>query len=60
MLSDGWKKARPIERYYKETGRPVWDSGLSLVDVKMEAYGDWYLYEDEDGNYWEEYCSIGD
>lgn len=59
MRHEGWDKARPIEEYFKETGRPVWDSGLMVVDREMAAYGDWTLYVDEDGNYWEDYFSIG-
>ena len=33
---------------------------LKRIDYAMAAYGDWYLYEDDEGNRWQEYFSIGD
>ena len=59
MRHEGWNQARPVAEYYKKTGRP-YNSGLTVVDREMAAYGDWTLYRDEDGNYWEDYFSIGD
>ena len=52
-----WSEARPIAEYLN---RVKSYKGLTFVDRKMSAYGDWTLYVDESGNYWEEYDSIGD
>lgn len=62
---EGWNKARPIGQYYQERkarGEKLSDAieALSFVDLRQAAYGDWRLYVDEDGNYWEDYESIGD
>ena len=56
-----WEKARPIDEFYKvHKGERYSELGLELVDSRMEAYGDRNLYRDREGNYWEEYFSIGD
>ena len=52
-----WAKARPL-RIYLEAHRDM--TGLTFVERRWAAYGDWTLYVDEDGNYWEEFDSIGD
>lgn len=53
-IKEAWAKAQDIRRYKGAL------SDLELVDVGMDAYGDWKLYKDKDGNFWEEYFSIGD
>ena len=61
---DGWRSARPVQEFYDawkakgKEGSPI--RALTFVDRRMEAYGDWTLYVDDDGNYYEEYDSIGD
>lgn len=60
-----FKDAKPVDKYYQEQsarGVKFADASrkLRLIDHKCAAYGDWNLYEDEDGNRWEEYFSIGD
>lgn len=52
-----WNIARPINEYFKSHPSIY---GLTRVDYKMSAYGDWYLYRDREGNYWVEYMSCGD
>lgn len=52
-----WDKARPIREYFAAHPSIY---GLTFVDCKQAAYGDWYLYRDTEGNYWEEFNSIGD
>jgi hypothetical protein len=60
-----FENAKPVDQYYKEQaakGIRYGDASMKLkqVDYIMAAYGDWNLYQDEDGNLWEEYFSIGD
>ena len=60
-----FKNAKPVDQYYKnmeQNGIRFADASmkLKLIDHVMAAYGDWNLYQDEDGNLWEEYFSIGD
>lgn len=60
-----WKDAKPLDEYIK-IGR---ESGLTYcqmmkklrcVEYRMAEYGDWILFQDDEGNLWEEYRSIGD
>ena len=60
-----FKDAKPIEQYYK-AGR---DAGmtylemqkrLKIIDYVQAEYGAWTLYQDDAGNLWEGYFSIGD
>lgn len=63
MAHEGWRVARPIEEYHKQhAGERYADymGRLHVVDTKQAAYGDWTLYADDSGNYWESYFSIGD
>ena len=65
MKHEGWSKARDVKEYYKacqEKGIMYSQAKKSLTRIKYEmgAYGDWNLYQDADGNYWESYFSIGD
>lgn len=63
MKHDGWSKARHISHYYAaHKGENITDPWrkLHFVDMAQAAYGDWKLYVDDDGNYWEEFFSIGD
>lgn len=62
---EGWKQAQPVDKYYKamEKCGVNWVKAqrkLKRIETDMAAYGDWHLYQDEDGNYWEDYFSIGD
>lgn len=57
--------AKPIDKYLKEEQEKgikfsVSMEKLMIVKVEQVAYGDWYLYQDDKGNLWEEYFSIGD
>lgn len=56
-LSEKWRSAKPLKQYFQVT--PSMD-GLTFVDRRWAEYGDWILYVDENGNYWEEFDSIGD
>ena len=56
-LNEKWLSAKPLKKYLQAT-RSM--SGLTFVDRRWAAYGDWTLYVDESGNYWEEFDSIGD
>ena len=65
MKHEGWSKSRDINYYYldgKEKGLTYSEmrNKLTYLGSEMEAYGDRHLFVDEDGNYWEEYFSIGD
>ena len=60
-----FKNAKPVDQYYREQaakGIRYGDASmkLKLIESCFAAYGDWNLYQDEDGNLWEEYFSIGD
>ena len=60
-----FKNAKPVDKYYQEQAKKGVRFGdasekLKLIDHVMAAYGDWNLYQDDDGNLWEEYFSIGD
>lgn len=58
-LRQAWRSARDLKYYFKETDGAK-RSDLEWVDMKMAEYGDWNLYRDKNGNYWEDYMSIGD
>lgn len=62
---EGWNQAQPVDKYYKagtERGEKYSQmrDRLTHIECEQAAYGDWHLYQDEDGNYWEDYFSIGD
>lgn len=57
--------ARDVAQYYLEgqkAGKTYkqLERKLKLVSIYTGAYGDWYEYRDDKGNYWEEYRPIGD
>lgn len=60
-----FKDAKPISQYY-EAGRKAgmtyleMQKRLTAIDYVQAEYGDWTLYQDDDGNLWESYFSIGD
>lgn len=59
---EAWDKAIDLDylRRHNPKEYPKWGN-LKLLDVNMEAYGDWKLYVDETtGIFYEEYESIGD
>lgn len=65
MAHEGWNKAHNIDKYHAECKALGMNysqmmDGLTYIDSRMEAYGDRHLWMDADGNYWEQYCSIGD
>ena len=52
-------------RYYysekcKDMSLSKAQKGLTMIDCIMEAYGNRLLFVDRDGDYWEDYYSIGD
>lgn len=60
---EGWEKAVDIKKFYEaHKGEKYEDYSKKLHFIQREwaAYGDWDLYVDDDGNYYEEYTSIGD
>lgn len=64
MRHEGWNKAREMRYYYSEKCKGMSFSkaqkGLTYIDCIMEAYGNRLLFVDRDGDYWEDYYSIGD
>ena len=62
---EGWDTARDIAYYFMESAEKgvgvteAWHE-LTHVDSYMGAYGDYHLYVDADGKYWEDFFSIGD
>lgn len=57
--------ARDLTQYYldgQKQGKTYSElrDKLTLISTYQGAYGDWYEYRDDKGNYWEEYRSIGD
>ena len=60
-----FENAKPIDRYYdacKKAGM-TWkqmSARLTLINTVWAEYGDWRRYQDDAGNLWEEYDSIGD
>ena len=60
---EGWKQARDIKQFHaKHKGERYneYTKKLTFVELDQAAYGDWTLYVDEDGEYYEDYFSIGD
>lgn len=57
--------AKSVHEYYEEQRKKgvkfveAMDK-LKLIEYHMAAYGDWCLYQDEEGNLWEEYFGIGE
>ena len=65
MRHEGWGKAQDINKYYEQCNQRgetfmQMKKRLTHIETDMAAYGDWHLYMDTDGNYWEEFFSIGD
>ena len=63
MKHEGWNKARDIRYFFEEHQSESYTQlrkRLKFIESRMEAYGDRILYVDSDGNYWEDYYSIGD
>lgn len=61
--TDGWNKATDIRHFFdKHAGERYNDfmQSLKLVDVREEAYRNWMLFRDADGNWYDDYVSIGD
>lgn len=61
----GWNEAKDISKYYAECRAKRipfrdWSQKLTHVECDMGCYGDWNLYRDDQGRYWESYFSIGD
>ena len=60
-----FKDAKPISQYY-DAGRKAgktyieMQKRLKVIERYQAEYGDWTLYEDDEGNRWEDYFSIGD
>ena len=57
--------ARNIEIFHEQEAKKGirwWDANKKLTMVKAVTYpyGDWLLFQDPDGNLWEQYNSIGD
>lgn len=60
---EGWSKAKDIKRFHeKHKGEKYGEyiRHLHFVEGQQAAYGDWSLYVDDDGEYYEDYFSIGD
>lgn len=62
---EGWSTAQPVDIYYKEGAKHSASyremrSRLTHIETDIASFGDWQLYKDEEGNYWEEYYSVGD
>lgn len=60
---EGWAKAKDIREFYaKHKGERYSEymKKLTFVELDQAAYGDWTLYVDEEGEYYENYFSIGD
>jgi len=60
---EGWAKARDIKEFHKKHKGEKYNEymkKLTFVELDQAAYGDWTLYVDEDGEYYEDYYSIGD
>ena len=60
---EGWNKARDIRFFYEaHKGEKYRDFKklIKVVEVEQAAYGDWTLYVDDHGNYYDDYFDIGD
>lgn len=62
---EGWSKARPLKEFFadRKSRGESWGQAtehLKFLEISQEAYGDWRLYVDDNGNYYEDYFSIGD
>ena len=63
MSHDGWSKAMDLTEFHKMHRGERYSEYMKtihVVGVQQCAYGDWTLYVDDDGNYYESYFSIGD
>lgn len=62
-MQEKWKKARPMSEFWKKHNGETYPQVMEhvkMIDSRMAAYGDWYLYEEDDGTLYEDYFSIGD
>ena len=62
-MKEKWDKARPMNDLYKKYNGETYPQimeHVTLIDYRMAPYGDWSLYEEEDGTLYEDYFSIGD
>lgn len=60
---EGWGKAKDIMGFHKQHMGESYSERmkkLTLMEVSMEAYHDWFLYIDTEGNYWTDRNYIGD
>lgn len=60
---EGWQKARDICEFHKMHKGEKYSEymkNVSFVELSQEAYYDYTLYVDGDGNYWEDSFYIGD
>lgn len=60
---EGWNKAKDIMGFHKQHIGEKYSEymkNLSFVEVSQEAYHDWFLYIDTEGNYWTDRNYIGD
>lgn len=60
---DGWRKAKDIAEFHKAhkgIRLSQYIDELHFVELDQAAYGDWTLFVDDDGNYYEDYFPIGD
>ena len=60
---EGWKKAKDINQFHaKHKGEKYFEFRMKLafVEVSQEAYYDYSLFVDDEGNYWEDSFYIGD
>lgn len=60
---EGWKKARDIKQFHaKHKGEKYneYTKKLTFVELSQEAYYDYSLFVDDEGNYWEDSFYIGD
>lgn len=60
---DGWRKARQISEFHKAHKGEKYSEymkKLTFVELSQEAYHDYTLYVDTDGNYWEDSFYVGD
>lgn len=47
-----WESARPVREFFESSPS---DYSLKLIGYKLEAYGNYALLRDGNGNYWKSY-----
>ena len=60
---EGWEKAMDIKQFHaKHKGEKYneYTKKLTFVELSQEAYYDYSLFVDDEGNYWEDSFYIGD